>query len=54
VLGAVDVDPQGDHATVFAEVHPIDHERDQPGEHPIQRHPPEDLARGEQLVGRHR
>jgi hypothetical protein len=29
VLGAVDVDPQGDHATVFAEVHAIDHERDQ-------------------------
>jgi hypothetical protein len=29
VAGAVDADPEGDHAGVLTEVHPIDHQRHQ-------------------------
>jgi hypothetical protein len=29
MLGAVDGDPQGDHAGVLAEVHPVDHQAHQ-------------------------
>ena len=40
VLDPVDVDPEGDHAGVLAEVHPVDHQR-----HQVQRR----KVRGEQL-----